>query len=401
MKQQSIFQLAVKNIRRTFSRTLLLLLVIALASGMLFGLTVLFSGIGHALDKGIKRLGADIIVVPERNEFEAKAAILSGQPAQFSMDRAVTAKVKALPEIKTASPQIFMKPTSFSCCYNKDTFLIAFDPATDFTITPWIKGAINRLPKKNEIISGSELPLFEGATIPFFGTRFSVIATLDQTGMNFFDQSVFMSLEAAYAMADASKTESQKPLDLDRNSISAVLVQVQDNASIEKTSIRIEHLISGVRAIPAQDVTSSVKKQMKGIVRLVAGLGVLLWLFAFSMIGFAYSMIVNERQKEIGLLRAMGAKKRDIFFLIESEVLIMSSAGSLLGIVVGSLLLWLMKGILSQNLNLPYLLPSSPTFLILGTGTVLLSLLAGLISALIPARRASSIEPLEGIRKGN
>ena len=139
MNKIKIFGLATRNLKRKFVRTLVLLLIVAVVTGTLLGATIFISGMQNALKIGTYRLGADILVVPEKNESQAKAALLSGEPTSFYMDSDVFTKVKAVEGVKKASPQLFIKPTSFTCCYNVETFLVAFDPASDFTITPWLQ----------------------------------------------------------------------------------------------------------------------------------------------------------------------------------------------------------------------------------------------------------------------
>ncbi len=55
------------------------------------------------------------------------------------MDRAMLDQVKVVDGVKNVTPQLFVKPTSFTCCFNVDVFLIAFDPETDFTVKPWLE----------------------------------------------------------------------------------------------------------------------------------------------------------------------------------------------------------------------------------------------------------------------
>ncbi|MGW8161439.1 MAG: FtsX-like permease family protein, partial [Desulfobulbales bacterium] len=62
---------------------------------------------------------------------------------------------------------------------------------------------------------------------------------------------------------------------------------------------------------------------MKGIVAISS----VLWAFALLMMGFAFYMIVNERQRELGLLRAMGALRRQVFSLIMLEAVMIITAG--------------------------------------------------------------------------
>jgi putative ABC transport system permease protein len=96
----------------------------------------------------------------------------------------------------------------------------------------------------------------------------------------------------------------------------------------------------------------------------------------------------------------MGAKKRDVFRLIITEAIIISTLGGIAGLICGSALLLAFKDVILHYLKLPYLLPPVTFLIEIIFGAVLFSLLTGLLSSLFPAIVASSMEPYEAIRKG-
>ncbi len=396
----NITTFALKNLRRKIIRTVLLLLAVAVVTGTLFSATLFISSMQNALKIGTYRLGADVLVVPEKYVAEARTALLAGEPTSFLMDRSVLDKVRNVEGVKRASPQLFVKPSSFTCCYNVDVFLVAFDPETDFTISPWLTKNLKKTLVGNEVITGREVPVMPGDTIPFFGTPFKVAGTMEATGMKFFDHSVFMTMDEAYKMAENSKTMSMQPITIERDKISAVLVQVNEGLAPDRIAIRIEHDVEGVKAIASDEVISTVRKQLGGLLKGILAISAVLWILALLMIGFAFYMIVNERQRELGLLRSMGAKKGHIFRLIIAEALIISVVGGIVGLAAGSAVLVTFKGLILHSLKLPYLLPSPATLAELVSGAILFSLLTGLLSSLLPAVTASRMEPYEAIRKG-
>jgi putative ABC transport system permease protein len=400
MKKIGIFNLAVRNLSRKVIRTIVLLLLVAVVTGTLLGATIFISGMKNALKIGTYRLGADVLVVPEKNESQAKAALLAGEPTSFYMSRDVLEKVEKVDGVKNATAQLFIKPAHFTCCANVDAFLVAFDPHKDFTIEPWLEKNLKKPLADNEIIVGSTIPVIVGDTLPFFGTPFTVVGTMEPTGMKFFDQSVFMTMDAAYAMAANSKTRSMQPITINRDEISAVLVQVQDNFTPDRAAIRIEHDVPGVKAIASDEVISTVRRQLGGLLKGILVISAVLWALALLMMGFAFYMIVNERQRELGLLRAMGAKKKHVFGLIVTEALIVSVIGGLIGIAVGSGLLFSFKDLIIHSLKLPYLLPPVSVLGELVAGALVFAMLTGLLSSLLPAASASRMEPYEAIRKG-
>jgi putative ABC transport system permease protein len=389
---------ALKNLKRKLTRTWLLFAIVAVVSCTLFTATLFLKSINNALKLGTYRLGADILVVPENAETKAKSALLSGEPTQFLMDKSILDQVKKVEGVKNATPQLFIKPTSFTCCFNVDVFLVAFDPETDFTVKPWLEKHLSRKLGLNEIIAGREIPVIVGDNIPFFGTTFQVAGTMEPTGMDFFDRSAFMSLDAAYKMAEDSKTKAIQPIDIGRDKISTVLVQVSEDFTPDRIAIRIEHDIPGVKALVSDTVISTVRKQLSGLIHAILIISIILWFIVLLIMAFAFYMIVNERRREIGLLRAMGANRGHIATIILAEASLLSVAGGAAGVVLGFGLLMSFKNLMLHYLKLPYLFPSSIELIILTAGAICFSLLTGLLSALLPSLAVIKTEPYEAIR---
>ena len=98
---------------------------------------------------------------------------------------------------------------------------------------------------------------------------------------------------------------------------------------------------------------------------------------------------VTERTKEVGLLKALGAKRRDILlqFLIESVVLTLS--GGAIGIVIG---VGTSYGI-TRVAHIPFIVSVSSLILAVGVSTVV-----GLIFGIYPAKKAADLQPIDALR---
>ena len=114
------------------------------------------------------------------------------------------------------------------------------------------------------------------------------------------------------------------------------------------------------------------------------------------MIGVITLISVQERTKEIGILRAIGASKRDVSSMFNAETMIIGLASGLLGIIVTyllcipiNLILQALTGIASLR---AFLSPVAAIVLI--TISVLLTLVAGLI----PSRSAAKKDPVVALR---
>ena len=111
-------------------------------------------------------------------------------------------------------------------------------------------------------------------------------------------------------------------------------------------------------------------------------------------------MAVNERQREIGLLRAMGARRQNIFNMITIEAALLSLVGGIVGILAGGGLLLLCKEPLRLAFKLPYIWPDARYVAFAAVLSLCVALARGVAAAAWPAYRSSRMEPYLAIRKG-
>jgi len=97
---------------------------------------------------------------------------------------------------------------------------------------------------------------------------------------------------------------------------------------------------------------------------------------------------VTERTKEIGVRRAIGARRRDIIFQFLLEASMLTGIGGVIGIVVGFLISTLLK-----LFSFPSKVPM--VFVLIGFSV---SVAIGLIAGLYPAFKASRLDPIEALR---
>ena len=113
------------------------------------------------------------------------------------------------------------------------------------------------------------------------------------------------------------------------------------------------------------------------------------------MIGIITYISVLERTKEIGILRAIGASKKDISRVFNAETLIIGFAAGMLGIVV-TLLLCIPANLIIGHLTDIYTLAALPP--VGGAILVCISMALTLIAGIIPARLAAKKDPVEALR---
>jgi putative ABC transport system permease protein len=341
------------------------------------------------------------MVVPKEAEVNARKLLLSGDPSLFYMDKSIEGQVRKTEGVARASSQVFLKTAEYKCCATGNMFIIGFDPKNDFTIMPWLSTMSKRNIEANEAVTGMAVTIYAlGSKALIYGSYLNIIGLLEETGMKFLDDSVFLPYEAIEKMRENSKSKDVKELNFTNGQISDVLVQVDPEYSAERVAIFIEYNIDGVKAIVTDQVISAVRKQLFVLIRSIIIISIVLWIMALLLIGVIFSMIVNERQREIGLLRAMGAKRSHIFKIILTEASVLSAIGGIAGIAVGGVGLYLFKGFIRSSLSIPYLWPSPLEYTWLISFCFILSMVTGLLAVMYPAAKSMLMEPYNAIRRG-
>jgi putative ABC transport system permease protein len=133
------------------------------------------------------------------------------------------------------------------------------------------------------------------------------------------------------------------------------------------------------QAKKAQRIFSIVLGSIAAISLLVGGIGIMNIMLA----------TVGERTREIGIRRALGAKKRDIIFQFLTETLILTLSGGILGLVLG----FFIPVLVTYFGNMPTVITSSSLILAFG-----ISAGVGVIFGLYPAYQAANLDPIESLR---
>ena len=174
-----------------------------------------------------------------------------------------------------------------------------------------------------------------------------------------------------------------------------IIVQVDAVADVEKVAAGLERMLKEYH--PKGDYRISVplallrqaeatKRTFNVVLGSIAGISLLV-----GGIGIMNIMLasVTERTREIGIRRAIGAKRRQIIgqFLIETVVL--STAGGLIGVAIGVTIPWLIE----RFAKMPTVVTGYSLVLALGV-----SMSVGIVFGLYPARHAANLDPIEALR---
>ncbi|MDD1758182.1 MAG: ABC transporter permease [Methanotrichaceae archaeon] len=388
--------LAAKNLLRRRGRTLLTVLGVAIAISVLFSLLSLNSGYEKELNKEVNSLGVHILAVPKGCPYEAASLVIHGGVIPKYLSDSDLENVTKIDGVDIATPvlmhQIFKKDKKTG----KDTPHIIYGIQIDEMrkLKPWwtIEGKFFRDNETKVMFVGRSLAEKENLTVGYvlpFGPNkenFTIVGILDRTGDQD-DEFHFVPLG-----------EVQRVFNKE-GKITTIAVKLKDISKIAKVSEDMEKI---------PDIQVVTMTQIMGTIMNLAGSAksLLLTVIVIALIISAFGIIntllmsVNERTREFGMMKAIGASGLDIGKIVLAETIFITISGGIIGtlaaIIGSSLIEGFVKGLLpySPRGSLISLSPELIAF------ALVFSVVLGLICGIHPAFKSSRLTPMEAIRSG-
>lgn len=225
-----------------------------------------------------------------------------------------------------------------------------------------------------------------GKYIDVNGIPYKVIGVLDQVysyGESPEDKSIYIPI-----------TNAERLLKV--NGISSIYMSADINKPVEKTISSIENMLlkflsnkNDFSISSAQQLIESMKS-MDAIMDIMVGAiaGVALFVAGIGIMNMML-VSVSERTREIGIRKALGAKRKSILIQFLIEAIIISVLGGIVGIIIGVAASLGVLNIMGTGLHIDWgVISISLTF----------SILTGVIFGILPANKASKLQPIQALK---
>ncbi len=404
MKVKDLFEETFTSIRANQARTGLTVLGIVIGIASVIVMLAIGSGAQNSISSSINSLGSNILTITGGGGGRTGGVNLGRSNQQtLTVDDAKGIQEK-IALVKEVSPELNSRSQIVAEGNNTNTTVVGAVPAyetahsmildegsffTDAHYRGTAKVAVLGPTTRDDLfgVGGESV----GKEIRIGGARFVVIGVTKSKGGSGFgnvDDRIFIPLTTAqryisggeYVSSIAVTTANQSDLTEMQTEITDLLLQRHHKSSLTEADFSIFNQAD--LASTAQSITqvfTILLSSVASISLLVGGIGIMNMMLTN----------VRERTREIGLRKAIGAKKSDISnqFLVES--IAVTLLGGVIGVLLGLLVAYAISsfGILQAQVTL------NPVLLAFGVSAFI-----GIIFGYYPAKKASELNPIEALR---
>ena len=221
------------------------------------------------------------------------------------------------------------------------------------------------------------------------GSAFRVVGILDDQS-----NSIYMPIQMAYQVIPEKRNGIYDTLVVkikDENLLDEVITKIQDKLMIARhvTQKNMDFSVSSRKEM--QQARADTMNSMNTFLLAIAAVSLIV-----GSIGIANTMFTSvlEKTKEIGIMKAVGARNRDILLIFLFNAAFIGLVGGILGIILGTILSGFMPALMG---GLPL---ARGTIVTLNSITMALSVsvTVGILAGIIPAYQASKLKPVDALR---
>lgn len=380
--------IALQNLRRRKMRSALLVISVIIGVASIIFLYTTTQAMKEDVANKLDQFGSNILILPDTGAAMTFGGVTVEAPTQVKeLDMSLIPLMQTIKNketLATIAPKLLVD-TKIS---GQTILLLGVDFQQELQLKKWwmLDGLDKgQIPSTNEVILGSEvarsLGLSPKQTITIREQDFRVAAIIQPTGSTENDQAIFIDLTVLQKLAN-------RP-----NAISLIeTAALCYTCPIEEVTQQLSAKLPGTKVTALKSTLESRDDTVSRFNLFARIVSLILFLASGLVVTMTMKSSVEERTREIGILRAIGFRKRHITQIILTEAAFLSLLGGLLGYLLGmSAVVNFGSAIVKAQVNIPW----QPNLLAYALSA---SLLIGLVASLYPALKAAKLNPTESLR---
>ena len=395
MRAADLLAFATQSLLRARMRSSMMLLAMAIGVAAVVMLTALGEGARRYVTSEFSSLGTNLIIVlPGRTETGGINPGVLGGDTPRDLTLADAESLLRIPTVAQAAPLVVGQATVSSGRRERDTLLMG-STRTLFEVRSWGVKQGEMLPAigwdqtASVCVVGGKIAreLFpEGSAVGQWlrvgERRFRVIGIISSEGRSIgFDVQELVLVPVATAQAIYNRT-----------TLFRILAQARSPEDIQRTRTAIIETLKGRHqgvedvTVITQDALLSTFNSIFTVLTLALGaIATISLLVAGVLVMNVMLVAVSQRTAEIGLMKALGARPRQITSLFLTEAVLLALLGSLIGLAIGELITWVARQVL------PFQAVAPTWAVVFG---IVVAIICGLVFGILPARRAARLDPV-------
>jgi putative ABC transport system permease protein len=384
-----LFPLALRNLLRRPLRSALTVIGVLIGMAAIVALWSLGGGLTRSLDRQFAQLGYDLVLILPGS----LGSLGPAQPMELPLDAVQkldgVAQLGALLRqplpIQAGDIQGFLNVTGLS----PDMLTMTASFAARFELA---SGRLFEEGQPEALIgrqAAADLHLALGSSLSIKGQPFRVVGLLMASSNAEADSAIYVPLSALWQVAGK------------QNVVTLAVARAKPNYDVDALATELESAIrqAGGPAVTVQTAKrlAQILNEVLGALRVALG-GIAAIALLVGGIGLTNTMYmaVLERTREIGILKALGARRAQILLLFTFEAGLLGLVGGALGLALGLALSESVTLIAARLFGGVSFAPDITPGLILGA--LGFAFVLGALAGLLPARRAARLRPLEALR---
>jgi len=411
MKLRKSFQLALNILLHSKLRSWLTIIGIVIGVASIVAIVSIGAGAQANVQDRLGGLGADIITISPGSG-RASGGFRNfggGEGSQASTSKAKNLTIKDLQLVKSIEGVRFVNgivSARADVFYLAETATISVqgvDPLawSNIVTTELDAGRYLNPGDTNVIVIGSRIatsifkqPVVLNRQLTINGRLYKVVGILKSSGSE--DNSIFMPIDQARDILEAVGTEKFDSIVVKAQNTDVVdqlVLDIDSKLMIARHATTRNKDYSVTSSKATQERVQSVTDTFTVFLAAIAAVSLLV-----GAVGIANTMFTSvlEKTKEIGIMKAIGARNKDIMIIFLLNSGLVGFVGGILGVLLGAGISFILPNFLTSlgpGGRVRTVLPMS-----LLVGSLILSILLGMIAGLIPARRASKLRPVDALR---